>query len=39
MHEAKALPTPMTSYAALSEHHGSPFDNPQLYKSVVGAIL
>ena len=37
MDKAKAIPTPMVSGHKLSKHGSDKFDNPSLYRSVVGA--
>ncbi|CAN6716049.1 unnamed protein product [Malus baccata var. baccata] len=36
--EAKPISTPMSSGQKLSAHDGDPFDQPELYRSVVGAL-
>lgn len=38
MHDAKPLPTSMASSTVLSAHQGSPFADPSLYMSTVGAL-
>lgn len=38
MHEAKPCSTPMSTSCILSKFEGTDFDNPQLYRSTVGAL-
>jgi Reverse transcriptase (RNA-dependent DNA polymerase) len=38
MHTIKPSPTPMTPNATLSHEDSPPFDNPHLYRSIVGAL-
>ena len=38
MDKAKAIFTPMVSRLKLSKHGSDKFDNPSLYRSVVGAL-
>ncbi|KAM6562837.1 hypothetical protein CsatB_022835 [Cannabis sativa] len=38
MEDAKPLPTPIVSGLKLSAHGHEPFDDPQLYRSIVGAL-
>lgn len=36
--DLKLAPTPSVSNTKLSLHSGSPFENPSLYRSVIGAL-
>jgi Reverse transcriptase (RNA-dependent DNA polymerase) len=38
MHNAKSRPSPMIASQSLSKFQGDPFDNPHLYRTVVGAL-